>query len=152
SSRKYKLETLAKKGNTAARRALDLANQPNRFLSTVQIGITLIGILTGIFSGADITDQLRLTFEQIPLLAPYASSLSVLIVVVIVTFLSVIFGELVPKRIGLMFPEKIAIIMSGPMMVVSRIAAPFIWLLTTANDLVLRIFGIKPDKIGRAHV
>lgn len=145
SSRKFKLDNLAKKGNTGARRALELANQPNRFLSTVQIGITLIGILTGIFSGDEITERLRVALEGMPALAPYAGSLSVIIVVIIITFLSIVFGELVPKRIGLIYPESIAIAMSGPMTLVSKIAAPFIWLLTKTNDLVLRVFGIKSD-------
>jgi len=146
SSKKFKLEQLAKKGNTNAAKALVLSNNPNTFLSTVQIGITLIGILTGIYSGDSLTGPLRSLIENIPLLQPYASSLAVLGVVIIITFFSIVFGELVPKRIGLIFPESIATMVATPMHVLSLIAKPFIWLLTSANELILSLFGIKDAK------
>jgi putative hemolysin len=145
SARKFRLESAAKKGNSNARKALELANNPNRFLSTMQIGITLIGILTGIFSGEEFTGKLEVLILDVPFLAPYAHSISVLVVVMIVTYLSIVFGELLPKRIGLLFPETIASFMAAPMNVLSKIAAPFIWLLTVTNNFFLRLFGIKND-------
>jgi putative hemolysin len=148
SSRKFKLEAAARKGNSSARKALELANNPNTFLSTVQIGITLIGILTGIFSGDTITVSLRQSIEQIDVLKPYANTIAVAAVVVAVTFLSIVFGELLPKRIGLMFPEKIAAILAKPMTLISIITRPFIWLLTITNDLFLSLFGLKGQKDG----
>ncbi|HEY1025207.1 MAG TPA: hemolysin family protein [Sphingobacteriaceae bacterium] len=148
SSRKFKLESEAKKGNPNARRALELSNKPNKFLSTVQIGITLIGILTGIFSGEKLTDDLRAAISRVGLLAPYADSLAVTGIVIIITYFSLVFGELIPKRIGLSFPEKIASAVAGPMQVISRIAKPFIWLLSKTNDFVLGVFGIKEKTDG----
>lgn len=148
SSRKFKLEAAARKGNSNARKALELANNPNTFLSTVQIGITLIGILTGIFSGDTITVSLRQSIEKIDLLRPYANTIAVAAVVVAVTFLSIVFGELLPKRIGLMFPEKIAAALAKPMTLISIITRPFIWLLTITNDLFLSLFGLKGQKDG----
>src|SRR5215207_6850590 len=94
SARKFKLESSAKKGNKNARKALDLAGNPNTFLSTVQIGITLIGILTGIFSGEKLTDDLRKSLESVPLLAPYSQTLAVVIIVIVITYFSIVFGEL----------------------------------------------------------
>jgi putative hemolysin len=148
SARKFKLENSAKKGNSNARRALNLANNPNTFLSTVQIGITLIGILTGIFSGEKIEENLRAAIMRIPVLQPYAQTIAVAIIVIVVTFFSIVFGELIPKRIGLMFPESIASLMARPMTIISIITKPFIWLLTKTNDLFLGIFGLKEQKEG----
>ena len=145
SARKFKLENAAKKGNVNAKKALDLANSPNTFLSTVQIGITLIGILTGIFSGEKITSDINAAISSVSFLQPYAESLSVLVVVIIVTYFSIVFGELIPKRVGLLFPERISMVMARPMHLVSKVAAPFIWLLTRTNDMVLRLFGIKEN-------
>ncbi len=143
SSRKFKLEAEAKKGNMKAKQALDLANNPNTFLSTVQIGITLIGILTGIFSGQALTNDLTAFFSNISFLSPYASSLGVIAVVVIVTYFTIVFGELLPKRLGLSAPEKVSGIIAGPMGVLSAIAKPLIWLLGKTNDFFLGLLGIK---------
>jgi putative hemolysin len=148
SARKFKLETAAKKGSKNARAALALSNNPNTFLSTVQIGITLIGILTGIFSGETITDNLKLTIEKIEFLRPYANTIAVILIVIIVTFFSIVFGELIPKRIGLMFPEAIASAVARPMTIISIITKPFIWLLAKTNNLFLGIFGLKDQKEG----
>jgi putative hemolysin len=104
SARKNRLESAAKKGNASAQAALDLANSPNKFLSTVQIGITLIGILTGIYSGDKVTDDVKHFIEGFEALKPYAANLSVGVVVVILTFFSLVLGELLPKRIGLNYP------------------------------------------------
>ncbi|MCF8448672.1 MAG: hemolysin family protein [Taibaiella sp.] len=149
SSRKFKLEHAAKRGNKNAKTALELANNPNKFLSTVQIGITLIGILTGIFSGKDITTRLELFFSGIPFLAPQAHSVSVFVIVITVTFFSIVFGELIPKRIGLLYPEAIASVVARPMNLISTVAKPFIWLLTATNDLFMRVFGMKENLEGR---
>jgi len=149
SSRKFKLENAAKKGNKNARKALSLANSPNTFLSTVQIGITLIGILTGIYSGEKITTDMQAFISQFAPLQPYAETLAVICIVIIITFFSIVFGELLPKRIGLLFPERIATFMATPMIFISKIAAPFIWLLSKTNSLVLRLFGINEKADNR---
>ena len=143
SSRKFKLEAAAKKGSKSAERALNLSNNPNTFLSTVQIGITLIGILTGIYSGDKITNDLKVFVENIAVLRPYSNTIAVGMVVIIVTFFSIVFGELIPKRIGLIFPEAIASFVAGPMKVISTITKPFIWILGATNDFFFQVFGIK---------
>lgn len=149
SARKNRLETAAKKGNASAQAALDLANSPNKFLSTVQIGITLIGILTGIYSGDKITDDVKLFVEGFASLKPYSANISVGIVVVILTFFSLVLGELLPKRIGLTYPETIAKATALPMKYISIITAPFIWLLTTSTEFLLKVFGIRPTADGK---
>ncbi|WP_296149940.1 hemolysin family protein [uncultured Flavobacterium sp.] len=149
SARKSRLETSAKKGNPSAKTALDLANSPNKFLSTVQIGITLIGILTGIYSGDKVTDDVRLFLDQYATLQPYSANLSVGIVVVILTFFSLVLGELLPKRIGLNYPEAIAKAVAFPMKVISIITAPFIWLLTISTESMLKLFRIRPTADGK---
>ncbi|WP_445454851.1 hemolysin family protein [Flavobacterium sp. 25HG05S-40] len=149
SARKNRLETAAKKGNANAKVALELANSPNKFLSTVQIGITLIGILTGIYSGDKITTDVRLFVESFASLKPYAETISVGIVVVILTFFSLVLGELLPKRIGLNYPEAIAKGVAVPMKVVSIVTAPFIWLLTISTEGILKVLNIKPTADGK---
>lgn len=149
SARKNRLETAAKKGNASAKTALDLANSPNKFLSTVQIGITLIGILTGIYSGEKITTDVKIFIEQFDALQPYAGNLSVIIVVVVLTFFSLVLGELVPKRLGLNFPEAIAKMVALPMKFISIVAAPFIWLLTISTEFLLKVLRIRPSADGK---
>lgn len=149
SARKNRLETAAKKGNKSAKIALELANSPNKFLSTVQIGITLIGILTGIYSGDKITKDVELFVQGFEFLQPYAHTVAVGIVVVVLTFFSLVLGELLPKRIGLNHPESIAKTVALPMKVVSVITAPFIWLLTTSTDFLLDVLQIKPTADGK---
>ncbi len=149
SARKNRLETSAKKGNTSAKAALDLANSPNKFLSTVQIGITLIGILTGIYSGDKVTTDVQTFFLNFNITKPYAHSLAVGVVVVVLTFFSLVLGELLPKRIGLNYPETIAKAVALPMKVVSTVTAPFVWLLTSSTDFILKIFKIKPTADGK---
>ncbi|MVM38175.1 DUF21 domain-containing protein [Spirosoma sp. HMF3257] len=146
SSRKSKLETAAKNGDRRAQVALDLSNSPNRFLSTVQIGITLIGILLGIFSGDKLTDDVQNFVSQIDLVRPYAHSVAVVLVLFLLTYLSLVFGELVPKRIGLSNPEGIAKTMAAPMIFLSKLTSPFIALLTVSSDLLLKILNIKPNE------
>jgi len=149
SARKNRLETAAKKGNTNAKVALDLANSPNKFLSTVQIGITLIGILTGIYSGEKITHDVQGFVAGFQILKPYAESIGVVIVVVVLTFFSLVLGELLPKRIGLNHPESIAKAVALPMKIISQITAPFIWLLTISTDGLLKVLKIKPTADGK---
>ncbi|WP_371535511.1 MULTISPECIES: hemolysin family protein [unclassified Flavobacterium] len=149
SARKNRLETSAKKGNKSAQAALDLANAPNKFLSTVQIGITLIGILTGIYSGDKITTDVQTFVAGFAVLRPYASSIAVGVVVVVLTFFSLVLGELLPKRIGLNHPEAIAKKVAMPMKFVSIITAPFIWLLTHSTEFLLNVLNIKPTADGK---
>lgn len=149
SARKNRLESAAKKGSKNAQAALELANSPNKLLSTTQIGITLIGILTGIFSGDKITADVQLFISTFETLKPYSQTIAVGVVVVILTFFSLIFGELLPKRIGLNHPESIAKAMALPMTIVSTSTAPFIWLLTSTTDFLLKILNIKPTADGK---
>src|SRR5215204_2265903 len=121
SVRKFKLESAAKKGNSNAKKALEFANNPNTFLSTVQIGITLIGILTGIYSGEKLTDDFADLLNQWPLVAQYSRGLATVVIVIVLTYFSLILGELVPKRIGLSRPEAIAKLMAKPMKILSKI-------------------------------
>jgi putative hemolysin len=144
SSRKFKLENALKRGKSGARIALDLAESPTRFLSTVQIGITLISIIVGLYSGEALAGPLQKTIESaVPVLAPYAKNLSVALVVIFTTYLSIVLGELFPKRIGMSYPETVAMLVAAPMRLLSRIAAPFVWLLTSSNDVLLRLLGIN---------
>lgn len=149
SARKNRLESAAKKGNKSAQVALELANAPNKFLSTVQIGITLIGILTGIYSGDKVTSDVQLFVSSFESLKPYAATISVVIVVVILTFFSLVLGELLPKRIGLNYPEMIAKKVAMPMKVVSIITAPFIWLLTNSTEFLMNVLQIRPNTDGK---
>lgn len=148
SARKSRLDMAAKRGDRKARMALRTAESPNRFLSTVQIGITLIGILMGIYSGEHITQDLEIRIRSIAVLAPWAGTLAIVVVVVIMTFFSLVLGELVPKRIGLSHPEWIARMVALPMQWVARLTSPFVWLLTRTSDLLLAILPIRssPDQ------
>jgi putative hemolysin len=143
SSRKFKLENAKKKGTKGAKTALELSENPTRFLSTVQIGITLIGILLGVYSGENLTNDVTELLVRFEVLKPYAENIAVVIIVVLITYLSILLGELLPKRIGMTYPEPIAMLLANPMKILSYATSPFVWLLTTANDLILRIIGIK---------
>lgn len=143
SARKIRLENQSKKGDTQAKEALYLAHNPDRFFSTVQIGITLIGILMGIFSGDKIKTGVLHFIEKSEWLRPYSNTLAVIVVVILITYFSLVLGELVPKRIGLARPEKISKLMAGPMTLLSRITFPFIWLLTTSTSLIVKLLNIK---------
>lgn len=145
SARKTKLELQANKGDLRAKAALALANHPDNFLSTVQIGITLIGIFTGIYSGDKIIEDVKIWFNQFPLLAQYSTGLSTFIVLIIVTFLSLVLGELLPKRIGMAAPEAIAKFTAAPMRVISLITFPFVWLLTRTTKLLVKLFNINTN-------
>ncbi|MBL0057358.1 MAG: HlyC/CorC family transporter [Chitinophagaceae bacterium] len=143
SARKGRLEVLANKGDVKAKAALTLAENPEKFLSTAQIFITLIAILTGVYSGEKFGQYVQPYIEKIELLRPYAASVSTFIIVVIVTFLSIIFGELVPKRLGMLRAEKIARLVAGPMNFLSVITYPIVWLLSKISYLFFKLFNIK---------
>jgi putative hemolysin len=145
SARKSRLEDLSSKGDTEARAALDLTENPELFLSTAQIGITLVAILTGFYSGEKFSVYLKPYVEKIPYLQRYAASISTVLIVILVTFLSILFGELIPKRIGLLRAERIARIVARPMRLLSRIVYPIIALLNWLSNLFFVIFSIKPS-------
>lgn len=145
-SKKNRLEKLRDEGNSSAKYALTLAEDPNQLLSTMQIGITLIGVITGAFGGATIAGQLAVYVEQINVLAPFSYELSFIVVVGLSTYLSLIIGELVPKRIGMGNPEKVACAVAKPMFYFSKIGRPLIWFLSKSTEFVLRLLRIKPTK------
>ncbi len=143
SVRKGRLEALKNKGDVKAATALKLAENPEKFLSTAQIGITLISILTGLYSGEKFSKDLEPAVAKIPVLSPYAQTISTIIVVILVTFLSIILGELIPKRIALLRAEKISRIVATPMNFLSKIAHPIVALLSFISNLVFKLFNIK---------
>lgn len=145
SARKSRLEAQANKGDKKAREALGLANKPETFLSTVQMGITVITLLTGIYSGEKLTDDFAEWLRQWPSLINYSDEIATTFVVIIITFFSIIFGELVPKRLGLSRPEMIAKAAAAPMRFISLVTHPFIWLLSRSSNLIVKIFGIKQN-------
>jgi putative hemolysin len=146
SARKARLESQAEKGDDNAMKALILANNPEIFLSAAQIGITLISILTGVYSGERFSQQLAPSVAKISILEPYAQPIATTIVVILVTFLSIVFGELIPKRIGLLRAEKIAKLVAKPMNTFARITHPFVWLLNKVSNIFFSIFNIKRKK------
>ena len=145
-ARKSRLQELASKGRGTARAALDLASAPNPFLSTVQIGITLVGILAGAFGGGALTEWTATRLSAFPVLSPYSRSIALGIVVLAITYFSVIIGELVPKRLALGHPESIAMFMALPMRLLLKVCAPLVHLMTTSTDLVFRVFGKRFDE------
>ncbi|MEK7684775.1 MAG: hemolysin family protein [Verrucomicrobiota bacterium] len=146
SSRKTRLRRLAEAGDARAGVALQLAESPNRFLSTVQIGITLVGILAGAFGGATIAEQIAEGLQAIPPLAPYGEGIGLTIVVLAITYFSLVLGELVPKRIGLGNPEGISMLVAKPMHRLSVIAGPVVKFLGASTDALLRVFRVQPWK------
>ncbi|MDR1343787.1 MAG: hemolysin family protein [Tannerellaceae bacterium] len=145
SARKSRLETDAKKGNKSAQTALRLIGQPDKFLSTVQIGITLIGILTGLYSGEAFAHDMANVLASFPALSPYALGISKITVVIVVTYFTLVLGELVPKRIGMNRAETVSRIMARPMHLLSRAATPFVWLLSRSTSLTVRLLGIRKN-------
>src|SRR5882724_3955002 len=143
SARKARLEHQAEKGDERARRALELSHNPEKFLSAAQIGITLIAILTGVYSADRFGRYLKPAIEEINLLKPYAATIATTIVVIIVTFLSIIFGELIPKQIGLLRAERIVKLVAGPMNAFAAITHPIVWMLNKISHLFFTIFNIK---------
>ncbi len=146
SSRKGLLRTMADKGNSGSKKALTLSESPNRFLSTVQIGITLVGIIAGAMGSGNIANSLAEIIAPLPFIGEYARPIALGIVISILTYLSLVVGELVPKRLAMKFPEAIASAMAGPMAILSTIAAPAVSLLSWSTGGLLRLFGIREDK------
>ena len=145
SSRRTFLQKEADKGNGKAKTALKLFDDPDRFLSTIQIGITAISILTGIFSGATLSDDLALLLSKVGLPLQYSLPISQTLIVIIVTYFTLILGELVPKRIGMNEPEKVATAIAKPMNIISRMASPFVKLLSKSTTLIVSMIGIKEN-------
>jgi putative hemolysin len=143
SSRKARLQQLANEGNKGAKIALDLTQNSTQFLSTVQVGVTLISVLLGAVGGPAFSKPLAELFKRWPLLVPYAETLALVIVVVIITALSLLIGELIPKRLALHQSEKIAAAVSGPMLFVSKLFTPFVWIFSRITDLALHAMGIE---------
>ncbi len=144
SVKKQRMVQLAEAGNAKAKTVLELLKNPEGFLSAVQIGITLIGIVSGVYGGATLTDNFRPVVEQVEVLRPYAHTVDYVCVVALITYLSIVIGELIPKTLAMKFAEPVALAMAGFIRVFSRITRPFVWLLTASTAVVFKIFGIKP--------
>ena len=143
SARKVRLRQMCDTGDSRACAALDLAMSPDRFLSTIQIGITLVGILAGAFGGATIAEQLGEQISRVPALAPYGEAIGVGVVVIVITYFSLIIGELVPKRFALSHPERIAKLIARPMKALSGVMSPVVNLLSVSTSAVLTMLRIK---------
>lgn len=143
SSRKSRLQKLADDGSPGAQSALDLSNEPSGFLSTVQVGITTVGILSGAIGENALADPLTSWLSGFSLLEPYARGFSLTLVVVGLTYFSVVVGELVPKRLGLLAPEAIAALIATPMNVLARVTRPLVWLLSSSSSLLLQLVGAR---------
>jgi putative hemolysin len=143
SSRRARLLELAEKGRKGARHALALAAEPTRFLSSVQVGITAIGILSGAIGEAALAGRVRTWLERVPQLGPYADALALGLIVLALTYVSLIFGELVPKRLALTHPEVVATLIARPMQVLARLGRPIVSVLSASTDGVLRLFGVR---------
>lgn len=146
SARKSKLESLANRGDNKARVALSLSENPEVFLSAAQIGITLIAILTGIYSGEKLTPQLRPYIEKIAFFKEYADTISTVLIVIVVTFVTILFGELLPKRIGMIYAETIARGVAKPMRFFATATHPIVWVLTNTTNFFFRLFNVRPNK------
>lgn len=146
SARKSSLKSEASKGSKSARKALGLQDNPDRLLSSVQIGITLIGLLTGMFSGNKIATLLAQVLADAGLEYRLASGLAQALIIIVVTFLSIVLGELVPKRIGMNSAEKVAMVMAGPMSFISKLAKPVVWLLSKSTSLIISLLGVKEQE------
>jgi putative hemolysin len=143
SSKKLRLQSLAENGNSGAKTAIALAENPSSFLASIQIGITLVAILTGVFGGATIADEIGKMVATVSWLVPYSEGIGLGIVVVVVTFLSLVFGELVPKRVALGNAERVAAFMAPPIHLVSIVARPAVRVLTASTEATIKLLGIK---------
>ncbi|MGV2827738.1 hemolysin family protein [Myxosarcina sp. GI1(2024)] len=146
SARKARLQQQVNRGNSGARAALKLANSPSHFLATVQIGITLVGILAGAFGGATLAAQLTEALRLVPALAPYSDALGFGVVVVCITYLSLVIGELVPKQVALNDPEGIACKVARPMQRLSKVAAPLVRVLSVSTQAVVKLLGVRASE------
>jgi putative hemolysin len=145
SVRKVRLQQMANQGNLRARVALELANAPNRFLGTVQVGITLLAILSGAFGESAISAQVKPLFNRIPWLAEYSETIAMTIAILILTYLTIVIGELLPKRLALNHPEAIAASVAIPMQMLATFTSPVVRLLSASTDMVVKILGIQPS-------
>ncbi len=145
-ARRARLESRSESGSSGAKAALALKERPDRFLSAVQIGITLIGILSGAFAGATLAEALGTELDKIPMLKGSGEGIAVAAVVIAVTFMSLIFGELVPKQIALNNPEGVAVLISRPMRLLAKISTPFVWLLSATSNGVMKALRIEPGE------
>ncbi|MDF0604706.1 hemolysin family protein [Neisseriaceae bacterium TC5R-5] len=145
SCRKIRLQQHADNGHRGAQAALKLAANPSRFLSTIQIGITSISILSGVYGEAALSEELRLVLQQYPLVAPYSRPLSVTLIVIFITLLSLILGELVPKRLALLNPDAVAMMLARPMWWLSQISNPVVNILSRITDALLRVLGARKN-------
>ena len=143
SARRSNLTARAKQGNKAAAKALQLAQDPDRFLSTIQIGITLIGILTGIYSGEALAGRFGAMLASLGMPLRTAVPVAQILIVIVVTYLTIVFGELVPKRIGMKSAERVAILVARPMQVLAKVTSPFVWLLSRSTAAITRLLGLK---------
>ncbi|MEW5985584.1 MAG: hemolysin family protein [Chloroflexota bacterium] len=145
SARKARLQQRAEDGDVGATKALALAHEPNRFLSTVQVGITLVGILAGAFGGATVAEQLAAQLSAVGIPARYSEAAAIAVVVLIITYLSLVVGELVPKSLALNNAERVATAVAPAMYRLSQVAAPIVRLLTISTSLLVRLLGVKPS-------
>ena len=143
SSRKSRLQKLSDDGSPGAQTALELSNEPSAFLSTVQVGITTVGIMSGAIGEGALADPLTKWFAEFALIEPYARGFALTLVVVCLTYFSVVVGELVPKRLGLMAPEAIAALIAAPMNMLARVTRPVVWLLSSSSSLLLQLIGAR---------
>ena len=143
SARKSSLQSEANKGSKSARTALKLAENPDRFLSSVQVGITLIGLLTGMFSGNKIAAIFTEVMMKAGLSESVAGPLAQTIIIIIVTYFSIVLGELVPKRIGMSAAEKVSKIVAGPMRFISKLTYPLVWILSKSTSVIVKMLGVK---------
>ncbi len=143
SSSKARLETLSQKGNKRAKTILNLLQEPEKILSTIQVGITLIGIVSGAFGGIALSDDMAVVLAKYPLTQPYAGTLSIVLVIGLITYFSLIIGELVPKSLALSNPEKIALFLTPFIVFLAKLAFPFVWLLTVSTVLVKKLMGLN---------
>lgn len=144
-SRKARLQQQASEGNKSSALALKLIEDPNIFLSAIQIGITLIGVLNGAVGGATISESLAVALSKVPYIGEFSEEIALGIVVVVITILTIWLGELVPKRLGLNTPEKISQVVAGPMLFLSKVFSPFIKLMSGATNFVLQVIGVNPS-------
>ncbi|UIJ93479.1 hemolysin family protein [Sinorhizobium meliloti] len=149
SASKPLLRQMVKQGNRRAEAALKLAEDPGKFLSTVQVGITLVGILAGAYGGATIAAKIAPFLNDIGWISPYGDTIAVALVVTLITFLSVVIGELIPKQLALRNPEGLAMFVAGPMALLSRIVAPVVYIFETAASVAMRLMGMRPEDSDR---
>jgi putative hemolysin len=145
SVRKARLQYRAEAGDRRAQKALEMANNPSDLLSATQIGITLVGILAGAFGGATIASQIAALLGNVEVFAPYSNAIAIFLVVALISYLSLIVGELAPKRLALNNAERVASLLAGPMHLLARMTSPIVRFLTFSTDAVLRLLGVRPS-------